>query len=104
MSIIGPRPLHADYMPYYRDGEKDRNTVRGGLVPPEVLTKNLTPSWDEQLEIEGKYARELSFMLDLKIFFYTFVVLFKRMKYDYGEYIRPALNEEREAKEEEINV
>ena len=104
MSIIGPRPLHADYMPYYKDGEKDRNTVRGGLIPPEVLTKNLTPSWDEQLEIEGKYARELSFMLDLKIFFYTFVVLFKRMKYDYGEYIRPALNEEREAKEEKINV
>ena len=67
-------------------------------------TKVLLIFKENQLEIEGKYARELSFMLDLKIFFYTFIVLFKRMKYDYGEYIRPALNEEREAKEEEINV
>ena len=100
MSIIGPRPLHAEYLPYYRDGERDRNKVRGGLVPPEVLSKNLTPSWDEQLEAEGRYARELNFMLDLKIFFFTFIILFKRMKEDYGEYIRPSLNEERA---EEIN-
>ncbi|MBE6675110.1 MAG: sugar transferase [Ruminococcaceae bacterium] len=101
MSIIGPRPLHADYMPYYKDSEKDRNTVRGGLVPPEVLTKNLTPSWDEQLDIEGQYARNLTFILDLKIFFATFVVLFKRMKDDYGEYVRPTLIEEREQAMEE---
>lgn len=104
MSIIGPRPLHVDYLPYYKEEELDRNTVRGGLIPPEVLSKNLTPSWDEQLEVEAFYAKKLTFLLDLKIFFSTFVVLYKRMRNDYGEYVRPSLNEEREKQREDVSV
>ena len=53
MSFIGPRPLFDYYFPYYTDREKPRMEVRGGLVPPEVLSGNITPSWDEQLEAEA---------------------------------------------------
>ncbi len=104
MSIIGPRPLHVSYLPYYKENERDRNTVRGGLVPPEVLSMNLTPSWDEQLETEAAYARNLTFLLDFKIFFATFVVLYKRMRYGYGEYTRDTLIAERQTKREEVIV
>jgi len=104
MSIIGPRPLFVSYLPYYTETERDRGLVRGGLVPPEVLSLNLTPSWDEQLKAEAEYARNLTFLLDLKIFFATFVVLYKRVRYGYGEYTRDTLIAEREAKREEVIV
>lgn len=95
MSIIGPRPLYPSYLNFYKEEEKKRNLVRGGLVPPEVLSLNITPSWDEQLSIEAHYAQNISFWLDLKIFFCAFSILFKRIKYGYGEYDRRALYVER---------
>ena len=104
MSIIGPRPLLEGYLDYYTDSERKRHLVRGGLVPPEVITLNLTPSWDEQLASEAEYAQNVSFLLDLKIFFSTFVVLYKRVKYGYGEYVRQPLSVERKKSEEEITV
>lgn len=104
MSIIGPRPLFVSYIPYYTEYEKKRNLVRGGLVPPEVLSLNLTPSWSEQLAMESKYAQNVTFLLDVKIFFATFVVLYKRVRYGYGEYTRDTLIAERTAEREEVTV
>lgn len=95
MSIIGPRPLLVSYLPYYKENEKERNLVRGGLIPPEVLNLTLTPTWDEQLKIESEYARKVSFMLDFKIFLSVFGILYKRVTEDYGEYVRKSLNVER---------
>ena len=95
MSIIGPRPLHPSYLEYYKENEKDRNKVRGGLVPPEVMLSNIEPSWDEQLGIEGEYARNLSFTMDLKVFFGVFANLYRRVTTSYGEYIRESLDIER---------
>lgn len=103
MSIIGPRPLLSSYLPYYKESEKKRNLVRGGLVPPEVLSFELTQTWDSQLEAEADYAQNVSFLLDMKIFFATFVVLYKRVRYGYGEYTRDTLiNERKHIKEDAI--
>lgn len=104
MSIIGPRPLLVSYLKYYSDDEKDRNLVRGGLIPPEVLTLNLTPTWEEQLASEADYARNLNFLIDFKIFFAVFVVLYKRVRYGFGEYVRQPLNIEREERREKETV
>ena len=95
MSIIGPRPLHPTYLKLYKENEKERNNVRGGLVPPEVMLSNIEPSWDEQLGIEGEYARNLTFKTDLKVFFGVFANLYRRMVQSYGEYAREPLNIER---------
>lgn len=104
MSIIGPRPLYVSYTHYYREHERVRNTVRSGLVPPEVLMLEPTPTWDAQLKAEAEYAQNITFMKDLKIFFATFVILYKRMRYNYGEYVREPLDKERAEREEEIRV
>ena len=32
MSIVGPRPLLVDYLPYYREDERSRHDVRPGLT------------------------------------------------------------------------
>lgn len=95
MSFIGPRPLLERYVPYYTEKEKDRNIVRSGLIPPEVITYNITPTWKQQLEAEAFYAKNVSFIMDVRIFFATFVILFKRIRYGYGDYLRPPLDSER---------
>ncbi len=99
MSFIGPRPLFDYYYPYYTEREALRMTVRGGLVPPEVLSGNITPTWDEQLEAEASYAENLTFITDVKVIFATFVILYKRVRYKYGDYARLPLSVERKEKE-----
>ena len=95
MSVIGPRPFQPKYYPYYRDYELNRFKVRGGLIPPETLHDNPTPTWDEQLEWEADYANNVSLILDLKIFFKVFRLLFNRDSKDYGDYVRENLEIER---------
>lgn len=95
MSVIGPRSLPPVYDALYKPEEKDRFLVRGGLVPPDSVDLNPIISWDKQFEYEAEYGRNVSFRLDVKIFFAVFRTLFKRETVDYGSYVRPALNEER---------
>lgn len=98
MSIVGPRPLLVEYLPYYSEREKLRFEVRGGLIPPDALYGSVTPSWDDQLEFESEYAEKISFSLDVKIILKTFGLLFKRVESDFGQYDRESLSTERERK------
>lgn len=98
MSIVGPRPLLVEYMPYYSEREKLRFEVRGGLIPPDALYGSVTPSWDDQLEFEAEYAEKISFSLDVNIILKTFGLLFKRVESDFGQYDRESLSTERERK------
>lgn len=95
MSIIGPRPLPTYYMPYYREEERKRHLVRGGLIPADTISGKSIISWDEQLKWDVYYVEHCSFLLDVKILFITFRVLFQRAKENYGSLDRPHLNEER---------
>jgi len=103
LSIIGPRPLPVSYNEYYSEREKKRFKVRAGLIPPEVLYKNIQPTWDEQLEYEAYYAEEVSFLLDVKILFAVFKGLFIRYNREYGEYVREPLYITRQKSKEVIN-
>lgn len=92
MSIIGPRPQPKFYGPYYTDEERIAHRVRGGLLPPDSLTKQTQCTWEEQLQIESFYAEHLSLWTDVKVLFCTFLILFKRLKGQYGADDRPMLN------------
>ena len=98
MAIIGPRPIPSKYNIYFSDYEKKRFKVRGGLLPPEVLKDNPTPTWNEQLQWEAEYGEDCSFFIDLKILFRTFRLLIHRKNDNYGEYVRKSLSEERTEK------
>lgn len=95
MSFIGPRPLPTYYLPYYKENERERHSVRGGLIPADTLSGNTTPSWDEQLEYDVYYAENCSFLLDVKVLLQTIKVLYLRAVNDYGAAERPHLSEER---------
>lgn len=96
ISIVGPRPLLVEYLPFYTERERIRHTVRGGLTVPEVIYGNVTPTWEEQFKYEVEYAENVSFFLDVKIMISTFLILVKRIETNYGAEIRKPLNVERE--------
>ena len=95
ISIIGPRPLLPEYLPYYTEFESQRHQVRGGLTVPEVLYDNITPTWEEQFQYEVDYVHNVSFLLDVKILFKTVTGVLKRGNDNYGEYVRKSLIDER---------
>lgn len=102
MSVVGPRPLPPVYDEYYTEYEMKRLNVRGGLVPPEVLYRDVEPSWDNQLRYEADYAENLSASLDIKILMAALKGVFIRYSNDYGEYVRKPLSEERKIRGENI--
>lgn len=95
MSIVGPRPLPISYNDYYTEKEKIRFVVRGGLIPPDSIDSSPIISWEKQFEYEVDYARNLSFIKDVKIIIGVFRILLKRNKENYGGFVRKSLNEER---------
>jgi undecaprenyl phosphate N,N'-diacetylbacillosamine 1-phosphate transferase len=99
MSFVGPRPLLESYLPYYTKEERCRHDVRGGLIPPEMLYYDVTPTWDQQLEYEVNYVRNISFKLDVLIVFATFKGLALRNKNNYGSYVRQEIWEIRNRSE-----
>lgn len=92
MSIVGPRPQPWFYMPYYKDEERMAHSVRGGLIPPDSLCKQVQCDWETQFKYEMYYAENVSLWLDIKIIFNTFGILIKRVKHQYGADDRPMLN------------
>jgi len=78
MSFIGPRPLLVQYLPLYSDYQRKRHSVRPGLSGlAQVSGRNLI-SWEEKFELDIKYVKELSFILDCKLLFLTFIKILIR--------------------------
>ena len=78
MSLIGPRPLLVSYLPYYTEREKLRHTVRPGLTGLAQVSGRNFLEWDKRLEKDVEYVENLSFGLDVKIFFTTVKKVFVR--------------------------
>ena len=95
MSLVGPRPLLVEYLPYYTEVERIRHSVRPGLTVPDVLKKDVVQTWDNQFKSDVEYANNLTFMKDFKIVIGTFGKLIKRNQTQYGNFVRGKLSDER---------
>lgn len=95
MSFVGPRPLPVYYEPYFFPEEKIRHEVKGGLIPVDGLSGETIPTWETQFQYDMYYVENISFLLDCKIVFATILILFRRVKSNYGAEDRPHLNEYR---------
>lgn len=71
MSLIGPRPLLINYLPFYTTLERKRHDVRPGITGWAQVNGRNTLSWDKRLEYDVYYAENLNFMLDMKIVYLT---------------------------------
>ncbi len=82
MSFVGPRPLPVIYLEYYTKEEQKRHDVKPGLTGlAQVSGRNELP-WNERLQMDVDYVEKVSFVLDIKIFWRTFLQLFKSQKVD----------------------
>ena len=71
MALIGPRPLLVEYLPYYKERERLRHTVRPGITGYTQTHGRNNLSWDERLEMDAWFVEHLTFMTDMKVFFRT---------------------------------
>ncbi len=71
MSLIGPRPLLTEYLPWYTERENMRHSVRPGLTGLAQASGRNLVDWDKRLELDAVYAENLSFALDMKILWMT---------------------------------
>lgn len=72
MSIVGPRPLLVEYLPYYTTIEKQRHSVRPGLTGLAQVNGRNFLAWDERLKKDVEYILNISFLKDIIIIFQTF--------------------------------
>lgn len=71
MSVIGPRPLLAEYQPYYTELEHHRHDVRPGLSGLAQVNGRNAISWADMFAWDLKYVKEITFIGDVKIIFRT---------------------------------
>lgn len=74
MSIVGPRPLLPEYIPFYSERERHRHDVRPGLTGlAQINGRNNIKNWEERLSFDVKYVESISITLDIKIIFRTII-------------------------------
>lgn len=70
-SIVGPRPLIPEYIPYYTEEEHHRHDVRPGLTGLAQVNGRSFISWEEIFAYDLQYIEDISFAADVKIVFET---------------------------------
>lgn len=96
MSLVGPRPLLIEYLPYYKKEEKLRHSVRPGLTGLAQINGRNLSSWNDRLENDVKYVKNITFLNDIKIIISTIKkVIFKEDIVVGKDHIMKKLHEER---------
>lgn len=78
MSIVGPRPLAVQYLPYYNDDERRRHTVLPGLTGLAQINGRNCVNWPERFAFDIEYVNNISLFMDIKIIWKTFFKVLKK--------------------------
>lgn len=71
MSVVGPRPLLVEYLPYYTEEERHRHDVRPGLTGMAQVHGRNALLWEEKFAYDLTYVNHTTFSGDVKIIFET---------------------------------
>ena len=77
MSIIGPRPLLVKYLPLYNSEQRHRHDVRPGLTGYAQAHGRNAVTWEDRFKMDVWYTRNVSFKVDVGIFFDTIKAVLK---------------------------
>ncbi|MBR4611743.1 MAG: sugar transferase, partial [Kiritimatiellae bacterium] len=77
MSVIGPRPLLVRYLPRYNEEQHHRHDVRPGLTGYAQAHGRNALTWEERFKMDVWYTRNVSFRVDVGIFFRTIFTVLK---------------------------
>lgn len=67
MSLVGPRPLLAEYLPLYSETQAKRHRVRPGITGLAQVRGRNGLSWPERFALDLEYVERLSWWLDMYI-------------------------------------
>ena len=71
ISLVGPRPLLMDYLPFYSKEQARRHEVKPGITGWAQVNGRNGLSWEEKFKLDIWYVDNRSLWLDLKILFLT---------------------------------
>jgi lipopolysaccharide/colanic/teichoic acid biosynthesis glycosyltransferase len=71
MSFVGPRPLLMEYLPLYSAEQARRLEVRPGITGWAQVNGRNALSWEEKFRLDVWYVDHHSFLLDVKILWWT---------------------------------
>lgn len=78
MSLVGPRPLLFKYIPLFNDEQLRRHEVKPGITGWAQVNGRNSISWTKKFELDVFYVDNISFGLDMKILWLTFLKVLKR--------------------------
>lgn len=72
MSLVGPRPLLPEYLPFYSKTQNRRHEVKPGITGWAQVNGRNAISWNQKFDYDVWYVDHLSFILDVRIILKTF--------------------------------
>jgi lipopolysaccharide/colanic/teichoic acid biosynthesis glycosyltransferase len=71
LSLVGPRPLIAEYLTIYTPEQARRHKVRPGITGWAQVNGRNALSWDDKFKLDVWYVDNQSLWLDIKILWLT---------------------------------
>ncbi len=71
MSLVGPRPLLAEYLPLYTREQARRHEVRPGITGWAQVNGRNSLSWEQKFELDVWYVDNATLLLDARILLMT---------------------------------
>lgn len=78
LSLVGPRPILPQELPFYRGKGALLHSVKSGVTGLWQVSGRSELAFEKRVELELYYAQNWSFMLDIKILVKTIPALFKK--------------------------
>ena len=78
MSLVGTRPLLFKYILLFSEEQKRRHEVRPGITGWAQVNGRNSISWNKKFKLDVFYVDHVSFFLDLKIYWLTFLKVVKK--------------------------
>ena len=89
MSVVGPRPLLIQYLPFYTVEEAHRHDIRPGLTGwAQVNGRNAINDWKDRFLLDLEYVKNVSFFGDVRIIMLTIYKVIKRSDIQVGSEIK----------------
>lgn len=78
LSLVGPRPLLMQYLPYFTAGERRRFELLPGITGWAQVNGRNAVAWDRRLALDVWYVAHCSFWQDLRILGITLIRVVRR--------------------------
>lgn len=101
MSLVGPRPLLAEYVDRYSPTQARRHEVRPGITGWAQVNGRNSLSWEEKFDRDVWYVDNRTFWLDIRILFMTVEKVVRRdgISHEGEATMTPFVGKEPEARE-----